>query len=113
MALLRLSKKMGYGDGKNAIARWREEEVEVMNAICRAHGIEPLTPEKSRGTLEVAEYKEQRHKADELAEENARVEAEIAEKKQDEIRYSITCLMWRKRADWNLSLTIFVTSLMD
>lgn len=76
-------KEMGYGDGKNAIARWRAAEVEVMNAICRAHGIEPLAPEKSRGTLEVAEYKEQRHKADELAKENARVEAEIAEKKQE------------------------------
>lgn len=76
-------KEMGYGDGKNAIARWRAAEVEVMNAICHAHGIEPLAPEKSRGTLEVAEYKEQRHKADELAKENARVEAEIAEKKQE------------------------------
>ena len=42
--------------------------------------MEPLPPEKSRGTLEVAEYKEQRHKADELAEQNARTEAELAEK---------------------------------
>ena len=74
-------KEMGYGDGKNAIARWRAAEVEVMNAICRAYDIEPLAPEKSRGTLEVAEYKEQRHKADELAKENSRVEAEIAEKR--------------------------------
>lgn len=74
-------KEMGHGDGKNAIARWRAAEVEVMNAICRAHGIEPLAPEKSRGTLEVAEYKEQRHKADELAEQNVQADAELAEKR--------------------------------
>lgn len=74
-------KEMGYGDGKNAIARWRAAEVEVMNAICREHGIEPLAPEKSRGTLEVAEYKEQRHKADELAKQNAQADAELAEKR--------------------------------
>lgn len=74
-------KEMGHGDGKNAIARWRAAEVEVMNAICRAHGIEPLAPEKSRGTLEVAEYKEQRHKADELAKQNAQADAELAEKR--------------------------------
>ncbi len=73
-------KEMGYGEGKQAIARWRAAEVEVLNQICREHGIEPLPPEKSRGTLEVAEYKEQRHKADELAEQNARTEAELAEK---------------------------------
>lgn len=74
-------KEMGYGDGKNAMARWRAAEVEVMNTICRAHGIEPLAPEKSRGTLEVAEYKEQRHKADELAEQNAQADTELAEKR--------------------------------
>ena len=73
-------KEMGYGEGKMAIARWRASEVEVLKTICREHGIEPLPPEKSRGTLEVAEYKEQRHKADELAEHNAQTEAELAEK---------------------------------
>ncbi|MBQ8959923.1 MAG: plasmid recombination protein [Ruminococcus sp.] len=74
-------KEMGYGEGKMAIARWRAAEVEVLNAICREHGIEPLPPDKSRGTLEVAEYKEQRHKADELAEQNAQADAELAKKK--------------------------------
>lgn len=73
-------KEMGYGEGKNAIARWRAAEVEVLNNICREHGIEPLAPEKARGTVEVAEYKEQRHKADELAEQNAQADAELAEK---------------------------------
>ena len=58
---------MGYGTGKQAIARWRAAEVEVLNKICLEHGIEPLPPEKSRGSLEVAEYKEQMKKVDELA----------------------------------------------
>ena len=74
-------KEMGFGEGKQAIARWRSAEVEVLNQICCEHGIEPLTPEKSRGTLEVAEYKEQRRKADELAEQNIQADAELSEKK--------------------------------
>lgn len=76
-------KEMGYGEGKNAIARWRAAEVKVLNNICREHGIEPLAPEKARGTLEVTEYKEQRHKADELAEQNARADAELEEKRSE------------------------------
>lgn len=70
-------KEMGYGDGKQAIARWREKEVEVLNKICRQHGIEPLPPEKSRGTLEVAEYKEQRQKAEQLAVDNEKSQSEL------------------------------------
>lgn len=76
-------KEMGYGTGKMAIAKWRDAEVEVLNTICREHGIEPLAPEKSRGTLEVAEYKEQRHKADELAGQNAQAYAEIEDKRSE------------------------------
>ncbi len=74
-------KEMGYGEGKQAIARWRAAEVEVLNAICLEHGIKPLAPEKARGTLEVEEYKEQRRQADELALQNVQVEAQIAVKK--------------------------------
>lgn len=74
-------KEMGYGGGKQAIARWRAAEVEVLNNICREHGIEPLAPEKSRGTLEVEEYKAQRRRADELETQNDEVETELAEKK--------------------------------
>lgn len=58
-------KEMGCGTGEFAIARWRASEVEVLNKICREHGIKPISPEKARGTVEVAEYKEQRRKADE------------------------------------------------
>ena len=75
-------KEMGYGGGKMAIARWQSAEVEVLNAICLEHGIKPLAPEKARGTLEVEEYKEQRRQADELAEQNAQVKAELGEKRE-------------------------------
>lgn len=75
-------KEMGYGEGKQAIARWRAVEIEVLNVICLEHGIKPLAPEKARGTLEVEEYKEQRRQADELAEQNAQVKTELDEKRE-------------------------------
>ena len=76
-------KEMGYGEGKMAIARWRAAEVEVLNAICLEHGIKPLAPEKSRGTVEIPEYKEQRRQNDELKTQNAQAEAELAEKRSE------------------------------
>ncbi len=76
-------KEMGYGNGKMAIARWRAAQIETLNEICRKHGIEPLPPEESRGTLEVEEYKEQRRKADALAAENVQVSAELNESKSE------------------------------
>lgn len=75
-------KEMGYGEGKQAIVRWRAAEVEVLNKICLEHDIKPLVPEKARGTLEISEYKEKRRQADKLAEQNAQVEAELGEKRQ-------------------------------
>ena len=74
-------KEMSFGEGKQAI-RWRAAEVEVLNKNCLEHGIKPLAPEKARGTLEVEEYKEQRRQADELAEQNAQVKAELGEKRE-------------------------------
>lgn len=76
-------KEMGYGGGKQAIARWRAAKVEVLDNICREHGIEPLAPEKSRGTLEVEEYKEQRRRADKLEVQNDEVETELGEKRSE------------------------------
>lgn len=74
-------KEMGFGEGKQAIARWRAAEVEVLNAICLEHGITPLKPEKSRGTLEIPEYREQRRQNDELIMQNAQIKAQMAVKK--------------------------------
>ena len=54
----------------------------MLNKICLEHGIKPLAPEKARGTLEIPEYKEKRRQADELALQNAQVEAELGEKRE-------------------------------
>lgn len=75
--------EMGYGEGKNAIARWRASEIEVLNKICLKHDIQPLPPEQSRGSITVEEYKEQIKKSEELAKENDKVENEIEQKKQE------------------------------
>lgn len=56
---------------------WRTAEVEVLNKICRQHGIEPLPPEKARGTFEVAEYKKQCQKAKQLVIENEKSQSEL------------------------------------
>ncbi len=73
-------KEMGYGEGKQAIARWQAAEIEVLNVICLEHGIKLLAPEKARGTVEIPEYKEQRRQNDELKTQNAQAEAELSEK---------------------------------
>jgi cell division protein FtsB len=69
-------KEMGFGEGKGAIARWRSSEIEVLNQICIAHGIKPLEPEKSRGSMSVKEYKEARREADRLKVENVQLKSE-------------------------------------
>ncbi len=74
-------KEMGYGEGKQAIARWRAAEVEVLNKICLEHGIKPLAPEKAKGTLEIPEYKEKRRQADELAVQNTQARYQLELKK--------------------------------
>lgn len=50
-------KEMGFGEGKDAINRWRERERKVITEICNRHGIEISAPQKSRGSFEVEEYK--------------------------------------------------------
>jgi len=50
-------KEMGYGDGKNAIAKWRQAEYLVFRKICEKHGFQIAEPKKSRGSLTVEEYK--------------------------------------------------------
>lgn len=51
-------KEMGYGNGKDAIARWRKAECKVLQRIAEYHDITISTPEKSRGTMSVEDYKE-------------------------------------------------------
>lgn len=65
-------KEMGYGSGKETIARWREAECKVLTEICARHGIQIAAPEKSRGSLTVEQYKEY-----------AKVKEQVDEKKEE------------------------------
>ncbi len=70
-------KEMGYGTGKEAIARWREAECKVLTEICNRHGIQIAAPEKSRGSLTVEQYKEYakvKEQTDEKKKEVARLD---------------------------------------
>lgn len=52
-------KEMGYGEGENAINRWRIAELNIFTEICIQHGIEISAPQKSRGySFKVDEYKQ-------------------------------------------------------
>ncbi len=59
-------KEMGYGDGKDAIARWRKSECDVLKEICGRYGITIAEPQKSRGTMTVEAYKEVKRLEDKL-----------------------------------------------
>ncbi len=65
-------KEMGYGSGKETIARWRESECKVLTEICARHGIQIASPGKSRGSLTVEQYKEY-----------AKVKEQVEEKKKE------------------------------
>ncbi len=63
-------KEMGYGSGKNAIAKWRQSEYLVFRRICEEQGFIISEPEKSRGfSFAVEEYKEIQHEKERLTEE--------------------------------------------
>ena len=63
-------KEMGYGSGKNAIAKWRQSEYLVFREICEKNGFIISEPEKSRGvSFAVEEYKEIQHEKERLTEE--------------------------------------------
>lgn len=86
-------KEMGYGMGKDAISRWRERERAVLEEICKAHNIEISTPQKSRGSLAVEEYKEYAQiaeKVDTKQKEIKQLENEIGSKE--------LILEWRQQA---------------
>lgn len=68
-------KEMGYGSGKETIARWRESECKVITEICAHHGIQIASPEKSRGSLTVEQYKEY-----------AKITEQVEEKKEEAAR---------------------------
>lgn len=57
-SISRALEEMGFGKGKNAIARWREREWEIMKQICINHNIQIAKPEKSHADMSVEEYKQ-------------------------------------------------------
>ncbi len=59
-------KEMGFGDGKDAIARWRKSECDVLKETCERYGITISEPQKSRGTMTVEAYKEAKRLEDKL-----------------------------------------------
>ncbi|MGN1103055.1 MAG: hypothetical protein ACI4RG_12735, partial [Huintestinicola sp.] len=62
--------EMGYGSGKNAIARWRQSEYLVFRKICEEHGFHISEPKKSRGvSYAVDEYKEIQQEKERLTQE--------------------------------------------
>lgn len=63
-------KEMGFGSGKNAIAKWRQSEYLVFREICEKNGFIISEPKKSRGvSFAVEEYKEIQHEKERLTEE--------------------------------------------
>lgn len=63
-------KEMGYGTGKNAIAKWRQSEYLVFRRICEEQGFIISEPKKSRGvSFAVDEYKEIHQEKERLTEE--------------------------------------------
>ena len=63
-------KEMGYGSGKNAIAKWRQSEYLVFREICEKNGFIISEPKKSRGvSFAVEEYKEIQHEKERLTNE--------------------------------------------
>lgn len=63
-------KEMGFGSGKNAIAKWRQSEYLVFRRICEEQGFIISEPKKSRGvSFAVEEYKEIQHEKERLTEE--------------------------------------------
>lgn len=63
-------KEMGYGTGKNAIAKWRQSEYLVFREICEKNGFIISEPKKSRGfSFAVEEYKEIQQEKERLTEE--------------------------------------------
>lgn len=84
-------KEMGYGSGKNAIAKWRQAEYLVFRKICEEHGFLISEPKKSRGiSYAVEEYKEIQH-------EKERLTAELQPLREMELAAEETTVVGKKQ----------------
>lgn len=84
-------KEMGYGGGRNAIAKWRQSEYLVFRKICEEHGFLISEPKKSRGvSYAVEEYKEIQH-------EKERLTAELQPLREMELAAEETTVVGKKQ----------------
>ncbi|MCM1298376.1 MAG: plasmid recombination protein [[Eubacterium] siraeum] len=85
-------KEMGFGEGKDAISRWREQERKALTDICRKHGIEISVPQKARGSFEVEEYKRYKDNIAKFKEQEktAKMGADKAKKELSELSEQLT-----------------------
>lgn len=78
--------EMGFGVGKNAIARWRESEYQVLKSICMRYEIELAPPKKSVGSKSVELYKEEK-----------RLEEKVEKLREMELAADSTEVPYKKR----------------
>ena len=79
-AMAKALKEMGFGNGKDAINRWRKSEWQILYDICLKHGIQISEPKKSRGySYTVEEYKEHQDQIHALESEKEQISAELSE----------------------------------
>ena len=79
-------KEMGFGIGKDAIARWRQSEYEVLKSICIRYDIELAPPKKSVGSKSVELYKEEK-----------RLEEKVEKLREMELAADSTEVPYKKR----------------
>ena len=71
-------KEMGYGNGIDAISRWRQAERNVLKEICISHGLEIAEETVGRGySMKVDEYKEHRDRINAYEAEEQALKDEI------------------------------------
>lgn len=86
-AMAKALEEMGYGNGANAINRWRLAEWEVLHQICLAHGFKISEPKKSRGySFTTQEYGEHKDEIRRLEEEKTQVCAELDKAAKKKVR---------------------------
>lgn len=84
-------KEMGYGTGKNAIAKWRQSEYLIFREICEKNGFIISEPKKSRGvSFAVDEYKE-------IQQEKERLSAELQPLREMELVAEETVVIGKKQ----------------
>ncbi len=84
-------KEMGYGTGKNAIAKWRQSEYLIFREICEKNGFIISEPKKSRGvSFAVEEYKE-------IQQEKERLSAELQPLREMELAVNEANIVGKKQ----------------